>query len=53
MFYDVIHRFTNSQKDVGFQFRDEIIEGKLVSKLEEIDKMTLKDKFGHHEIVFS
>jgi hypothetical protein len=52
MFYDVIHRFTNSQKDVGFQFRDEIIEGKLVSKLEEIDKMTLKDKFGHHEIVF-
>jgi hypothetical protein len=52
IFYDVIHRFRNSRKDVGFQFKDEIIEGNLVSKLEEIDKMTIKDKIGHYEIVF-
>jgi hypothetical protein len=51
-FYDVIHRYPNAIKDVAYQFKDEIIEDKLVSHLTKIDKMTLKDKFGHHEIVF-
>ena len=51
-FYDVIHRHPDSKNDVGYQYEDQIIEKKLVSKLMKIDKMTLKGKLGHHEIVF-
>ena len=51
-FCDVIHRYPNPKNDVGYQFKDEIINDKLISKLTKIDKSTLKSKFGHHEIVF-
>ena len=52
VFYDVIHRYTNSINDIGYQFKDEIIDSKLVSNLVQMDKTTLKGKFGHREIVF-
>ncbi|WP_298764027.1 M14 metallopeptidase family protein [uncultured Polaribacter sp.] len=51
-FYDVIHRFSDSSKDVAFQYKDEILENKLVSKLIQVDDDSLKEKFGHSEIVF-
>ena len=52
IFYDVIHRFSDPKKEVAFQYKDEIINEKLVSKLEKVDENDLKMKFGHHEIVF-
>jgi hypothetical protein len=52
VFYDVIHRYSDSKNDLGYQFRDEIIENKLVSKLVKIEETSLKGKFGHREIVF-
>ena len=52
VFYDVIHRYPDSKNDLGYQFRDEIIENKLVSKLVKIEEILLKDKLGHLEIVF-
>ena len=52
VFYDVIHRYQNSKNDVAFQFKDEIIEDKIVSSLVKIDEESLKGKFGHYEIVF-
>ena len=52
IFYDVIHRYSDSKNDLGYQFRDEIIENKLVSKLVKIEETSLKGKFGHREIVF-
>ena len=52
IFYDVLHRFPDSQKNVAYQFKEEIIDGILVSKLHKSDKKSLKGKFGHHEIVF-
>ena len=52
IFYDVIHRFSDEKKDVAFQYKDEIISEKLVSKLEKIEENDLKTKIGHHEIVF-
>ncbi|SDR97689.1 Zinc carboxypeptidase [Polaribacter sp. KT25b] len=52
IFYDVIHRYSNSEKDVAFQFKDEIIDKKFVSKLEKIQENDLKTKIGHNEIVF-
>jgi hypothetical protein len=52
IFYDVIHRFSDPKKEVAFQYKDEIINKKLVSKLEKVDENDLKMKFGHHEIVF-
>ena len=52
VFYDVIHRYPDSKNDLGYQFRDEIIENKLVSKLVKIEETSLKGKFGHSEIVF-
>ena len=52
VFYDVIHRYPNSINDIGYQFKDEIIESKLVSNLVQMDKTTLKGKFGHREMVF-
>ncbi|PQJ81726.1 zinc carboxypeptidase [Polaribacter glomeratus] len=52
MFYDVIHRFSDSKKDVAYQYKDEIINEKLISKLEKLEENDLKTKIGHHEIVF-
>ena len=52
IFYDVIHRFSNGKKDEAYQYKDEIIENKLVSKLEKVVENTLKNEIGHNEIVF-
>tara|TARA_B110000503_G_scaffold140828_1_gene232736 strand:- start:536 stop:1594 length:1059 start_codon:yes stop_codon:yes gene_type:complete len=52
LFYDIIHRYSNSKQDVAFQYKDEIKNEKLVSKLNKIDEKDLKMKFGHNEIVF-
>ena len=52
IFYDVIHRFSDSKKDEAYQYKDEIIENKLVSKLEKIAENTLQNEIGHNEIVF-
>jgi hypothetical protein len=52
LFYDVIHRFTDVKKDVAFQYMDEIIDHKLVSKLQKVTENDLKNKLGHHEIFF-
>lgn len=52
IFYDVIHRYPNSENDKAYQYKDEIIDKKLVSKLIEIDNNDLKSKIGHNEIVF-
>jgi len=52
MFYDVIHRFSDAKKDVAYQYKDEIINEKLISKLEKLEENDLKTKIGHHEIVF-
>jgi hypothetical protein len=51
-FYDVIHRFPNSKRDVAYQFKDQIIDNKLTSTLVKIEEKSLKGKIGHHEIVF-
>jgi hypothetical protein len=52
IFYDVIHRFENSKKDVAYQFKDQIIDNKLTATLVKIEEESLKSKIGHHEIVF-
>jgi hypothetical protein len=52
LFYDVIHRYSNSKQDVAYQYKDEIINDQLVSKLNKVDQKDLKMKFGHSEIVF-
>jgi hypothetical protein len=52
MFYDIIHRHSDSDNDVAYQYKDEIMQGKLVSKLEKVQEIDLKNKIGHHEIVF-
>lgn len=51
-FYDVIHRFPNSKKDVAYQFKDQIIDDTLTSNLVKIEEKSIKGKFGHYEIVF-
>lgn len=52
MFYDIIHRYSNSENDAAYQYKDEIMDDKLVSKLEKVEENDLKSKFGHYEIVF-
>ena len=52
IFYDIVHRFPNSKNDVAYQFKDQIIDGQLTSKLVKIEEKSIKGKFGHHEIVF-
>ncbi|PQJ72939.1 zinc carboxypeptidase [Polaribacter butkevichii] len=52
IFYDVIHRYADSKKDVAYQFVDQIIHGKFVSKLNKVDENSLISKIGHNEIVF-
>jgi hypothetical protein len=51
-FYDIMHRFPNAKKDVAYQFKDQIIDNKLTSTLVKIEEKSLKNKIGHHEIVF-
>lgn len=52
-FYDVIHRHKDPKMDEAFLYKDEIIEGKMVSRLEKItDENLFYNKFGHTEIVF-
>ena len=52
IFYDIIHIYPNPDNDEAFQYKDLIIEDKLVSKLEKVEEEILKGKVGHHEIVF-
>lgn len=52
IFYDVIHRYSNSELDVAYQYKDEIIEDTFVSKLEKVEDDDLKNKYFHSEIVF-
>ena len=52
VFYDVIHRYSDSTKDVAYQYQDLIIGNKLVSKLNKVEEKSLKFKIGHTEIVF-
>jgi hypothetical protein len=52
IFYDVIHRYSDSKYDKAYQYKEEIIQGKLVSKLVNIAEIVLKTEIGHHEIVF-
>jgi hypothetical protein len=51
-FYDIIHRFPNAKNDVAYQFKDQIIDDQLTSKLVKIEEKSIKGKFGHYEIVF-
>ncbi|WP_189663026.1 M14 family zinc carboxypeptidase [Polaribacter sp. IC073] len=52
VFYDVMHRYPNSENDIAFQFKDQIIDDKLISLLVKIEDESLKGKIGHYEIVF-
>ena len=52
LFYDIIHRNSNLKEDVAYQYKDEIINDQLVSKLNKVDEKDVKLKFGHNEIVF-
>jgi hypothetical protein len=52
VFYDIIHRFPNAKNDVAYQFKDQIIDDQLTSKLVRIEEKSIKGKFGHYEIVF-
>ncbi|WP_158837527.1 M14 family zinc carboxypeptidase [Polaribacter sp. L3A8] len=52
IFYDVIHRYPDTKNDVAYQYVDQIIDGKFVSKLNKVDENSLISKVGHHEIVF-
>ena len=52
IFYDVIHRYANSENDEAYQYEDKIIDGKFVSKLNKVEENSLKSKIGHSEIVF-
>lgn len=52
IFFDVIHRFSNGKRDEAYQYKDAILENKLVSKLEKVTEIILKKEIGHHEIVF-
>ena len=51
-FYDVIHRYKNSEKDIAYQYNDLILNNQLVSKLNIVDKIDFKNQIGHNEIVF-
>lgn len=52
IFYDVIHRYSDSKKDIAYQYEDKIVEGRFVSKLNKVDENSLNLKIGHSEIVF-
>lgn len=50
-FYDVIHRYTNSN-DIAFQYKDEIVNNIFTTSLEKQQEFNLEAHFGHKEIVF-
>ena len=52
IFYDVIHRYSDSKNDIAYQYEDKIIDEKFVSKLNKVDENCLNSKIGHSEIVF-
>ena len=52
IFFDVIHRYNDAKNDKAYQYIDKIIENQFVSKLEKVEKIDLKSKIGHNEIVF-
>jgi hypothetical protein len=52
IFYDIIHRYSDSKNDIAYQYVDKIIDGKFVSKLNKVDENRLNSKIGHCEIVF-
>lgn len=53
LFYDIIHIYPNSDKKIAYQYKDEIIDDKLVASLEMVlDDPDLKNKKGLVEIVF-
>lgn len=53
LFFDVIHRYSNSKNDIAFQYQDLIIDGNFLSRLNKVeDENDLKSKIGHNEIVF-
>ena len=51
-FYDIIHRYSGEKKDIAYQYKDQIVDGELVSTLVKVEESRLKGKIGHHEIVF-
>ena len=51
-FYDIIHRYSCEKKDIAYQYKDQIVDGELVSTLVKVEESSLKGKIGHHEIVF-
>ncbi|WP_299013379.1 M14 metallopeptidase family protein [uncultured Polaribacter sp.] len=51
-FYDVIHRYSEGYRDEAYQYKDEIIDDKLVATLVKVDDNNIKDKIGHAEIDF-
>lgn len=52
IFYDVIHRYSDAKNDKAYQYKDQIINEKFVSKLVKVEEFDLKSKTGHNEIVF-
>ena len=52
IFFDVIHRYPDSKDDEFYLYKDEIIEGKFVSKLNKVEENVIKNAAGHNEIVF-
>jgi len=51
LFYDVIHRYSDSTKDTAYQYEDLIVAAQFVSKLNKVEDNSLKTKLGHQEIV--
>ncbi|KGL63496.1 M14 family zinc carboxypeptidase [Polaribacter sp. Hel1_85] len=52
IFYDIIHRYSDSKNDIAYQYEDKIIDGKFVSKLNKVDEKVQNSNIGHSEIVF-
>ncbi len=52
IFYDVIHRYENPNKDVAYQYVDTIKNKKLISTLDKKQKGDLLNYEGHYEILF-
>ncbi|MGY0426145.1 MAG: M14 family metallopeptidase, partial [Polaribacter sp.] len=52
IFYDVIHRYSDAKSAIAYQYQEEVLVDKLVTKLVKIDRGSLKSKIGHCEIVF-
>ncbi|WP_334057992.1 M14 family zinc carboxypeptidase [Polaribacter sp. P097] len=50
-FLDIIHKYKNGSIE-GYQYIDEIVDNRLVSKLEKVPNNDVIGKTGHYEIVF-